>query len=341
MITRYSEGFVGKYEAKRFGDFREVWCVDFEFGSAPGGLPIPRCLVAYEWHSRQTHRVWEDELYRLGQPPYSMTSDCLFVAFYASAEFGCHLALGWPLPNRVLDLYVEFRNFTNGLPTFCGRGLLGALSYYGLDGIDALEKKEMVELALRGGPWTADEKVALLAYCESDVMALDQLLTKMGPQLDMPRALLRGRSMIAAAKIEQNGTPIDTHALSLLCAHWHRIQESLIAKIDRDYDVFEGRTFKMAKFEQYLADRDMPWPRLPSGALDLKDDTFQDMAKTYPTLHSLRELRAAFSQMRLLGLAWVQTGGTARSFQRSRPGLGETNQATRNSFLGRPCGFGV
>ena len=31
---------------------------------------------------------------------------------YASAELGCHLALGWPLPDNVLDLYVEFRNLT-------------------------------------------------------------------------------------------------------------------------------------------------------------------------------------------------------------------------------------
>ena len=90
MTIQFSEDFVGKYEMKPFGDFKEVWCVDFEFGAEPGERPEPRCLVAYEWRSRQTHRVWEDELYRLGQPPYSTTSDCLFVAFYASAELGCH-----------------------------------------------------------------------------------------------------------------------------------------------------------------------------------------------------------------------------------------------------------
>jgi len=290
MTIQFSEDFVGKYEMKPFGDFKEVWCVDFEFGAEPGERPEPRCLVAYEWRSRQTHRVWEDELYRLGQPPYSTTSDCLFVAFYASAELGCHLTLGWALPTRVLDLYVEFRNCTNGLCTPCGRGLLGALSYYGLDGIHVMEKADMRHLALRGGPWTSDEQAALLAYCESDVMALNRLLTQIGPELDLPRALLRGRYMVAAAKIEHNGIPIDTHALSLLHTHWHGIQDSLIAKIDRNYDVFEGRTFKTARFEQFLADRDMPWPRLLSGTLDLKDDTFRDMAKTYPILNPLREL---------------------------------------------------
>ena len=37
------------------------------------------------------------------------------VAYYASAEIGCHLALGWPVPQRVLDLFTEFRNHTNGV----------------------------------------------------------------------------------------------------------------------------------------------------------------------------------------------------------------------------------
>src|SRR5262249_23631883 len=76
-------------------------------------------------------------------PPYPTAPDSLFVAYYASAEVGCHLALGWPVPERVLDLYAEFRCLTSGLETPNGKGLLGALSYYGLDGLAAAEKEEM------------------------------------------------------------------------------------------------------------------------------------------------------------------------------------------------------
>ena len=50
--------------------------------------------------------------------------DVLIVAYYASAEIGCHLALGWPVPQRVLDLFTEFRNQTNGIPPVSGAGLL-------------------------------------------------------------------------------------------------------------------------------------------------------------------------------------------------------------------------
>jgi DNA polymerase I len=88
--------------------FKEVWLVDFEFGAPPGGKPEPVCLVARELKSGRKLRLWRDEFGAM--PPYPTGSAALFVAYYASAEIGCHLALGWPVPERVLDLYVEFRS---------------------------------------------------------------------------------------------------------------------------------------------------------------------------------------------------------------------------------------
>ena len=47
----------------------------------------------------------------------------------------------------------------------------------------------MRELAMRGGPFTADERAALLDYCETDVEALARLFPKMLPHIDLaPRA---------------------------------------------------------------------------------------------------------------------------------------------------------
>ena len=114
------------------------------------------CLVAWELRSGRKLRLWRDEFGYA--PPYPTGPDVLFVAYYASAEIGCHLALGWPVPERVLDLFTEFRNHTNGIPTVNGAGLLGALAYHGLDGIGAIEKDEMRDLILRGGPWTDAER---------------------------------------------------------------------------------------------------------------------------------------------------------------------------------------
>src|SRR5512147_1707461 len=100
--------------------YREVWCVDFEFAAPSGERPSPICLVARELRTGRTIRAWQDELRRMSRPPYPIDAGALFVAFYASAEFGCHLALSWPMPARILDLFTEFRAAANGRPTVAG-----------------------------------------------------------------------------------------------------------------------------------------------------------------------------------------------------------------------------
>ena len=74
--------------------FRRIWCADFEFGVQPGERPTPVCLVARELRSGELIHVWQDELRRLDRPPYGVGPDDLFVAFFASAELGCHRVLG-------------------------------------------------------------------------------------------------------------------------------------------------------------------------------------------------------------------------------------------------------
>jgi DNA polymerase-1 len=267
--------------------------------------------------------------------PYPTDPNVLFVAYYASAEIGCHLALGWPVPQRVLDLFTEFRNHTNGIPTVGGAGLLGALSHHGLDGIGTVEKDEMRELVLRVGPWSLAERAAILDYCESDVAALARLLPVMLPKIDLPRALMRGRYMAAAAQMERNGVPIDTATLGQVKKHWLDIQDQLIADIDLNYGVYEGRTFKAGRFAAWLARNNIPWPSLESGRLDLCDDTFREMARAYPAVAPLRELRATLSGMRLSDLA---VGADSRnrtmlSAFRARTGR---NQPSNTKFIFGP-----
>lgn len=283
--------------------YREVWAADFEFQSPDGENPKPVCLVARELKSGRKLRVWQDELLGLTEPPYPTDEGALFIAYYASAELGCHLSLGWRLPSRILDLYAEFRNLTNGRAVPCGNGLLGALAYFGLDAIAGAEKESMRQLVLRGGPWTDDERAAILDYCESDVDALGKLIERMLPDLDLPRAFLRGRYMAAAARMEHMGVPIDDDALPVLRDNWTAVQDRLIRKIDADYSVYDGRTFKVDRWEAYLEAHGFAWPRLASGGLALDDDAFKAMSRTYPKLAPMRELRQALSQLRLRDLA--------------------------------------
>lgn len=442
--------------------FSEVWLVDFEFRQPEGSRSAPVCMVAREFRSGRTIRAWADELARMIRPPFPVGPESLLVAYYASAELGCFLVLGWPVPARILDLYVEFRCLTNGLALPCGAGLLGALTWFGFDGIGATEKESMRNLAQRGGPFSADERQALLDYCESDAVALGKLLPAMRPKIDLPRALLRGRYMAAAARMEWAGVPIDTETLGRLRSSWDKIKGRLVEAVDREYGVYvpagralnpestlgaevlrvaanhdvdpyrlaeavdvvwrderasaaelqealaaarrmtgltpgrierwenlgadhstwhgldvkarelagqypalgigrgfeweagyddtdhAGRlwgllrrgaqpararhdpeilqraaelaasagpgcrsdrlTFSAERWARWLTDHGVPWPRLESGALDLSDDTFRMMAKAYPEVSPIRELRHSLSQLRLNDLAMGPDG---------------------------------
>jgi len=157
----------------------------------------------------------------------------------------------------------------------------------------------------------------------------------MSSKLDLPRALIRGRYMAAAAAMEHAGTPIDTTMLELFRAHWTDIQDQLIAEIDADYGVYEGRSFKTEWFAAWLAAKGIPWPLLESGNLDLSDDTFRQQARAYPAVSPLRELRSSLSDLRLNDLAVGADGRnrTLLSAFRSRTGR---NQPSNTKFIFGP-----
>ncbi len=286
--------------------FHEVWAIDFEFIAEPGARPVPVCLVARELDSGRLIRLWADELGP--EPPFPINDATLFVAYYASAEISCFLELGWPIPTRTLDLYTEFRNETNGTTLPAGRGLLGALSYHGIPSITADQKHDDRALVLRGGPWSEQERHRILDYCQTDVDVLGPLLERMLPAIQarpngLGQALFRGRYMAAVARMERTGVPIDDEMLERLRSHWSGIKRELIEAIDKDYGVYEGTTFKSGLFAAYLADNRIDWPRTATGQLQLDKDTFRDMAKRYPRLEPIKELRHSLSELRLEKLA--------------------------------------
>lgn len=283
--------------------------MDFEFRAPEGARPTPVCMVAAELRSGRRLRIWADELVTMKQPPFDVGCRSLFVAYYASAEFGCFLALGWAMPVHILDLYAEFRCMTNGLPLPSGWGLLGALIAFGLDGMSASEKEGNRALIMRGEPYSVEERDQIVRYCEADVDATMRLLQRMEPLLK-PQALLRGRYMVAAARMEWAGIPMDMEILNRLRHEWPGIQDELIRRVDADYHVYDGRSFNQQRFARYLHQRQFSWPILDTGRLALDDDTFRDMVKLHPEVAPLRELRVSLSQMRLQELA---VGSDARN----------------------------
>src|SRR5262249_45750749 len=143
------------------------------------------------------------------------------------------------------------------------------------------------------------------------VTAEANLLTALLPQIDLPRAILRGRFMSAVAQMEHNGIPVDGRTLARLSEHWEDLQHEMIVHVDADFGVYEGTHFREARFYNWLARRRIPWPRLESGkGLSLEDETFERMAEAYPELQPLRQLRQA---LEILNLSELPVGSDGRN----------------------------
>lgn len=328
-----------------------VWAVDAEF-TQPDGFPLPtqvHCLVARELRSGQTFRLWEDELWRLSAPPFPHGSDALFVCHNAIAEISVFKTLGWTLPTNVYDTYAEFRLLTNrvkleGVPPISAK-LSDAVRYLGLHHLSGADKPELQQLAMRGAPFTDNEREALLVYCEHDVLALAAMLPALLSRLltvhadshrYLGRALIRGNYMRALTTVVQNGIPLDTDTLADIRLHWNTIKLELIQRVGEVFPVYDGLTFKQSLFEQYLNRQGIAWPRTPSGRLATDDDTWKTMALRYPKLQPLRELVCTLGQLKLNGL---QVGPDGRNRCWLGPFRASTsrNQPSSSAFLFGPA----
>jgi DNA polymerase I len=166
--------------------FDEVILLDTEFNSGIGDQPVtdfelkggkpantgnrpnPGAVCAREGFSGREYRMFQGEF--LDKPPYDTSPRTLFLTFVASAEYGTHIALGWPLPKSMIDLHAEFRAQRNGLlATGVKYDLLSVAQACGLNTITKDHKKDMRNRILRGGPWEPGDRAAILNYCASDI----------------------------------------------------------------------------------------------------------------------------------------------------------------------------
>jgi DNA polymerase-1 len=304
---------------RTLSDFERIIFWDFEFIAKPGEHPDVVCLAWHEQPAGQTHRLWYDQL--LGSAaPFRIDDKVLCICFVGNAELHCHLAKSWPLPANVLDLNTEFRCITNGRTVPAGKGLLGALAYYGLDSIGSKRKDAMRERIMKGRPFTTEEREEILRYCASDVEAMVQLLPRMLPDIELDVALHRGEFVAASARMEYRGVPIDMEIFSQLADKraWRAVRDAMVPVVDADYGVY-GRgkdddwSFSMENFAAYLRREGINnWPISEKGKLKTNEKTFEAMCKGYPQLENLRQLRHVRGKMRKIKLA-VGTDGRNRT----------------------------
>ncbi|WP_207063601.1 DNA polymerase [Motiliproteus sp. SC1-56] len=197
--------------------------------------------------------------------------------------------------------------------------------------MSAVDKEEVRALAKRGGPYGDVEKSTLLDHCASQADAISRLLQRMVAEIDIPRALLRGRYMSALTQVEMAGVPINTDLLQLLRDHWEGLRPYLIDKVNPQYEVFQNGRFDSGRFSCYLKDQGIDWPRTPTGCLKVDGDTFSDMAKAYPQLRPLKELLKVLGKLRLEKLH-VGPDGRCRTSLRPLMTVTSRNAPSTNRF---------
>ena len=284
--------------------FREVWTCDTEFQAPPGERPHVLCLAARELRSGREIRLWRDELIRLASAPFDIGAEALFVAFFASAELGCFLQLGWPLPVNVVDLFCEHRVNTNGLAVL-SNSLLGAAARRGLATMETMEKEAKRGLIMEQQAWSAVEVEEILHYCAADVATTEALLVRMveHDEISWPHARWRGRYMAAVARMEHTGVPIDTELHGALAGSWDELKAGLVKRVNPAFGIYDGTAFREERFLQFLIGQHLSWPCHTSGRMKLDRQTFSDQAHAYPVLLPLHELRKTLAMMRLTDLA--------------------------------------
>ena len=165
-------------------------------------------------------------------------------------------------------------------------------------------------------PYTDEEKKILIEYCETDVEATERLLYRMWAKanLDDPKvfgqALWRGRYQAAVAAIRATGVPVNVSLLKQFDANWSALKRALIERLGGRYNIYVDGSFSHRRLREFLEREGLLtfWPRLASSALATDDKTFSDMAKLFPVLDELRQLRHIMSKLRLIDLEIGQDG---------------------------------
>jgi hypothetical protein len=177
-----------------------------------------------------------------------------------------------------------------------------------------MKKDLMRKRVLAGGPYSAEDREAILDYCQSDVDALAQLLPRLiNTRQNISPALWRAEFMKALALAEWHGLPIDAELYRRMVQHWPELQSLAIDRVNEAISVYEGRHFRVARFEAWLHTKGLldRWPRTEDGGLSLEEDTFRKRSALHPELEPLRQTRQMLGQLKRPGLA-IGTDGRNR-----------------------------
>ena len=297
-------------------DFTTIWLVTVAAEIHAGECPAPVALAAVDVRTNDIIEVSTPHLQTIGRPPYPTGPDALVITTDGQSLAALHLALGWLMPQRLIDLPLEHRNAINGLAIDLVGGLAGALLFYGRPASDAL--------VCSNAPQHVRRRLA----------AVSTLFEAMRPELDIGRAILRGRYLCACSRIETTGIPIDRDTLTALSRDWPDARSRIIDQVDREWRVYRSGRFDEDAFNTELGRRGIDWPLTTTGRQDLSDETWRDMARLHPQVRSLRELRSTLSTFDPSALAVGRDGRNRAPLQPFSTITGRNAPSSKASVLG-------
>ena len=125
----------------------------------------------------------------------------------------------------------------------------------------------------------------------------------------------------------------------MLHDNWDHIKDDLIASVDEQYGVFDGRTFSLTKFATYLAKQNIPWECTDKGRLTLENQFFRDMAKVHPQLQDLHETRTLLSKQKLFKDLAIGSDGRNRTMLSPFGAKSGRNTPSNSRFIFGPSCF--
>lgn len=288
-----------------------MWIWDSEYSAVPGCHVVPVCASAVELHSGRKISLAFSRAGEQLPNPLDFGPDALHILFMATADLGFALSAGWGLPCNVIDLWVEYRNQTNGLVDNQGEKLehniISACHRYGVyDTTPVAEKEANRDRIIAGFPFTNEEMQRIQLYCDDDVKMTVNLAKNLVPEIEnLPQALHRGRCMKAVACVEWNGIPVDVAMLDRLKKNIPAVRRNLIRQVEAEQQfgiyTFDKKDNPHFSFNNYTAwvrrlgfDEDT-WTF--NGARASADDktVLEPMAQLYaashPEIDVLRQLR--------------------------------------------------
>lgn len=316
-----------------------------------GERPHVVCIVYKDYVTGKIHRAYGADI---NKHPYPI-NETLFIAFNFVAEASSMLALKMDLPKFAYDCYIENKKlYWNRVPN--SKGAMGQLRtaarYKYENNMSGTLKDFHRDEVIYNKTYTDEQMQSILDYCERDVLTLEHIFINQlkdieanypnyGPKTFISQANFHARSMICAAKVEDNGMHIDNELFDQFTNQYERIKNEMIEEINSKIDVYNEHTFSNKKFENFIKKLGLwdRWPKTETGKLKTTDKVLHTFAQEHKDVDEFYLCKEFADSNKLKGAVVGPDGKARTSLNLFGTVTGRTNPSTATYPFNAPRFF--